>query len=129
MVATSIPEARGFGQAQAVEGQQLEGFWQDELATGGRSGAVLAVAEELVDAVPQHLVLASCQGVARHLPADLAGCQVDLGIEISSLEDLAQQLRGGQHQVVDPACSIIRYHITVICDVTILHMISSCHGH
>ena len=86
----SVPEAGGFGQAQAVEGQQLEGFWQDELATGGRGGAVLAVAEELVDAVPQHLVLTSCQGVARHLPAYLAGRQVDLCIDISSLEDLPQ---------------------------------------
>ena len=69
-----LPEAGGLGKAQAVEGQQLEGLRQDELATGGRSCAVLAVAEELVDAVAQHLVLATCQCVAWHLPPDLAGC-------------------------------------------------------
>ena len=92
---SSVPEAGGLGEAQTVEGQQLESFRQDELATGGRSRAVLAIAEELVDAMPQHLVLATCQGVAWHLPADLASCQVDLSIQICSLEDLTQQLRRG----------------------------------
>ena len=54
------PEAWGLGQSQAVEGQQLESLGQDELAAGRCCGAVLAVAEELVDAVAQHLVLAAC---------------------------------------------------------------------
>ena len=74
------PEAGRFGKAQTIEGQQFEGLWQDQLTAGGRCGAVLAVAEQLIDALPQQLVLTACQGAAWHIPAYAARCQVGLGV-------------------------------------------------
>ena len=99
---TTTPEAGRLGQAQAVEGQQLEGLRQDELTTGRRRGAVLAVAEQLIDALPQKLVLTTCQGAAWDLSARPARCQVGLRVQVCTFEDLPQQLCAWQSQVVYP---------------------------
>ena len=101
--AEGTPEAGRFGEAQAVEGQQLEGFRQDELATGGRCGAILAIAEELIDALPQQLVLASRQSAARDVSAHAPRRQVGLSVQVRPLEDLPQQLGHWQGQIVYPA--------------------------
>ena len=105
-----MPEARRLGEAQAVEGRQLEGFRQDELAAGWRSGAVLAVAEELTDALPQQLVLAGCQRAAWDVSAHPPRCQVGLCVQVCTLEDLSQQLCSGQSQVVHPATTHTHSH-------------------
>lgn len=99
----SAPEARRFGEAQAVEGQQLERLRQNELPARGRSGAVLAVAEELVDALAQQLLLAGCQCAPRNGLAHAPRCQIGLCIQVCTLEDLPQQLCHRQRQVVHPA--------------------------
>ena len=97
------PEAWGLGEAQAVEGGQFEGLRQDELATGGGGGAVLAVAEELADALAQQLVLAGRQRPPRDVSAHPPRRQVGLCVQVCALEDLPQQLCSGQSQIVHPA--------------------------
>lgn len=97
------PEAGRLGEAQAVEGRELEGLRQNELAAGGRGGAVLAVAEELADALAQQLVLAGRQRAPRDVSAHPPRCQVGLCVQVCALEHLSQQLCGRHSQIVHPA--------------------------
>ena len=106
------PEAGGLGQAKAVEGKQLEGLRQDELPAGRRCCAVLAVAEELVDALAQQLVLAGRQRAARDVSVHLPRHEIGLCVQVCALEDLPQQLGHRQGQVVHPASSHCRLRLS-----------------